>query len=224
MKCENCEVEHKGKYGSGRFCSNKCARSFSSKVNREETNKKVSLTLTKEPYNCLCKKCNNEFITKRKNRLFCSKKCAIEYNSKDEQTLEQMSKARKLICSSIDERNRLKEIGRLGGFGTKGYTLKGNYYQSKLEKICFEYLEINNIKFNPHKNLPNDARETDIYLENENIWIELDGINREKRKEFLGKNYNKWKDKIEYYKLCNLNYYIIYTFDEFKKLIENMSH
>ena len=31
MKCENCGIEHDGKYGSGRFCSVKCARGFSSK-------------------------------------------------------------------------------------------------------------------------------------------------------------------------------------------------
>lgn len=45
MICENCGKEHDGSYGSGRFCSCKCARSFSSKVNREETNKKISQTL-----------------------------------------------------------------------------------------------------------------------------------------------------------------------------------
>ena len=45
MKCENCGQEHDGTYGSGRFCSSKCARSFSTKYNRKETNKKVSNTL-----------------------------------------------------------------------------------------------------------------------------------------------------------------------------------
>lgn len=45
MKCENCQIDHDGNYGSGRFCSQKCSRSFSSKANREETNKKVSKTL-----------------------------------------------------------------------------------------------------------------------------------------------------------------------------------
>lgn len=45
MKCENCQNEHNGEYGSGRFCSQKCSRSFSTKTNREETNRKVSETL-----------------------------------------------------------------------------------------------------------------------------------------------------------------------------------
>lgn len=47
MKCERCNKEHDGSYGSGRFCSSKCARSFSTSKNREETNKKVSSTLKK---------------------------------------------------------------------------------------------------------------------------------------------------------------------------------
>jgi 5-methylcytosine-specific restriction endonuclease McrA len=44
-KCENCEEEHGGEYGSGRFCSNKCARGFSTKANRSSISEKTSLTL-----------------------------------------------------------------------------------------------------------------------------------------------------------------------------------
>jgi Zn finger protein HypA/HybF involved in hydrogenase expression len=42
MKCEYCSKEHDGTYGSGRFCSQKCARGFSSRDKREEINRKVS--------------------------------------------------------------------------------------------------------------------------------------------------------------------------------------
>ena len=45
MGCENCNIEHNNNYGSGRFCSEKCARGFSSKEKRLEINKKVSLKL-----------------------------------------------------------------------------------------------------------------------------------------------------------------------------------
>lgn len=45
MYCENCGCEHNGSYGSGRFCSIKCARSFSTKNKRKEINKKVSNSL-----------------------------------------------------------------------------------------------------------------------------------------------------------------------------------
>ena len=45
MKCENCNCKHDKSYGSGRFCSSKCARGFSTKNKREEINKKVSKKL-----------------------------------------------------------------------------------------------------------------------------------------------------------------------------------
>jgi len=45
MVCDNCEIEHNGHYGSGRFCSVKCARGFSTKNKREDISKKVSQKL-----------------------------------------------------------------------------------------------------------------------------------------------------------------------------------
>lgn len=42
MKCEYCDLEHSGGYGSGRFCTASCARGFSTKAKRKEINKKVS--------------------------------------------------------------------------------------------------------------------------------------------------------------------------------------
>lgn len=46
MYCENCSIEHTGDYGSGRFCSCKCARGFSTKANRQDINLKVSKSLS----------------------------------------------------------------------------------------------------------------------------------------------------------------------------------
>lgn len=45
MICENCQNDHAGKYGSGRFCSSKCARGYSTKSKRSEINNKVSKKL-----------------------------------------------------------------------------------------------------------------------------------------------------------------------------------
>lgn len=45
MICENCRIEHNGIYGSSRFCSQKCARGFSTKFRRTEINEKVSSKL-----------------------------------------------------------------------------------------------------------------------------------------------------------------------------------
>jgi len=46
MKCEKCSLPHEGKYGSGRFCSSKCARGFSTKSKRSEINEKISEQLS----------------------------------------------------------------------------------------------------------------------------------------------------------------------------------
>ena len=43
--CEYCTAEHIGDYGSGRFCSEKCARGFASKEKRLEMNEKISKKL-----------------------------------------------------------------------------------------------------------------------------------------------------------------------------------
>lgn len=49
MICETCNREHQGTYGSGRFCSSKCARGYSTKAKRKEINAKVSLKLKGRP-------------------------------------------------------------------------------------------------------------------------------------------------------------------------------
>ena len=46
FECESCKIQHAGKYGSGRFCDAKCARSFSTSIKRDEINQKVSESLS----------------------------------------------------------------------------------------------------------------------------------------------------------------------------------
>lgn len=85
MKCENCKKEHDGTYGSGRFCSTKCARGFSTKAKREEINEKVSATLSKNgkptiKISDFCLNCGNK--TRRRSYKFCSCKCKSDYEYK----------------------------------------------------------------------------------------------------------------------------------------------
>lgn len=149
--------------------------------------------------------------TKGENSFWFGKTHSIE-------SKEKISKGLKKFCEDINNRKRLRDIGRKGGFGKKGYTKLGTYYASIFEKQCFEYLEENNIKFEAHKELPNSSKVSDIYLIENNLWVELDGINREAKKKYIGKNYNNWLDKIDLYKTNNMNYVIVYTFEEFKHL------
>jgi hypothetical protein len=72
MDCENCENEHGGTYGSGRFCSSKCARGFSTKEKRSLINEKVSKTLTLNKRGN-CNSCNCEIDKKIKYCKECKK-------------------------------------------------------------------------------------------------------------------------------------------------------
>jgi hypothetical protein len=72
MKCEKCNKDHDGSYGSGRFCSNFCARSYSTKKDKNET-KTVQCVDCKEiievgkrsnPKLCKCDNCKS--INKKK--------------------------------------------------------------------------------------------------------------------------------------------------------------
>lgn len=78
-QCENCDIEHDGTYGSGRFCSIKCSKGFSTKAKRKEINEKIRLTLTKEPLVKVCEKCGEAFNVKysKRNQKCCSTSCSI---------------------------------------------------------------------------------------------------------------------------------------------------
>lgn len=45
--CEFCGKENDGSYGSGRFCCQRCSVSYSSSINKDRKNKKISLSLRK---------------------------------------------------------------------------------------------------------------------------------------------------------------------------------
>lgn len=81
-ECENCGEHHEGSYGSGRFCSGKCARGFSTKDKRKEINEKVSSKLnTSYDIVRICKHCLHEFTinSSKKNQECCSRSCATKH-------------------------------------------------------------------------------------------------------------------------------------------------
>jgi len=106
MFCQNCNLEHKGTYGSGRFCSVKCARGFSTKAKRAEINKQVSATqsgrkLSKEHIKNIelgnnfnrkekiaksCVECGAEMLCRPSDtRKYCSTKCWVNYTEKNKE-------------------------------------------------------------------------------------------------------------------------------------------
>ncbi|CAB4159384.1 Nuclease associated modular domain 3 [uncultured Caudovirales phage] len=237
MICENCGEHHSGEYASGRFCTPKCSYAFSTKAKRKEINEKVSHKLigrktSNETRNKLSK---NNGSKREEVRLKIGKGVKQSFTSErrlelseimknrivTDETRNKLSLSSKRRCSTLEEKIRMREIGRSGGFGNKGYTSDGTYYQSNLEKSCFEYLEKSMISFIPHKNIPNSSKISDIYFPNLDLWIEIDGINREKRKKWLTKSYQYWLEKLEIYESQNLNYVIVYSLTDLINLIKN---
>lgn len=81
MKCESCDAEHPGTYGSGRFCGTKCARAFSTSKNRKQISEKISasLALTAQPdVELVCVHCLKSFVAKftKRSQKYCSKHCS----------------------------------------------------------------------------------------------------------------------------------------------------
>lgn len=94
MICENCNKEHDGSYGSGRFCSSKCARCFSSRAKRKEINEKVSLKLKKNP-DYFCEDCGKK-LSKKTITGYCSDCYLTKYNKIfSAETRAKISKANK---------------------------------------------------------------------------------------------------------------------------------
>lgn len=71
MICEKCGKEHDGTYGSGRFCSGKCAHS---RIRTPEIKQKISLKLKKPaPYLKTCNNCG--VVLSKHNKSGYCKKC-----------------------------------------------------------------------------------------------------------------------------------------------------
>lgn len=227
--CEKCNSNHNGEYGSGRFCSQKCSKSYSTSLNRISTNKKISKSIKgsgNPPVIKNCMHCGKEFTAswKRKGQKNCSMSCAMKSNWKNSEYKKNIIEKTRKRFTDMDERNRMRDIGRKGGFGKKGKTGGGTRYDSNFEKICFEYLESKDIKFEAHKNIPNSSKVSDVYLIDQDIWIELDGINREKRKDWLGKDYDYWLEKISIYERESLDMRIVYNLEDLIRVIEKRSN
>jgi len=98
MFCENCGKDHDGVYGSGRFCTSKCSRSYASKSNTGVKDVEcvdcgcvISVSKQASPKLCKCdscrlqkkydtsKYCINCGNTTNRASLYCSNICKKEY-------------------------------------------------------------------------------------------------------------------------------------------------
>jgi len=116
MICEHCKNSHDGNYGSGRFCSSKCARSFSTSENRQEINKKISNSLKR--HKCvkggLIRLCNYGCGKKANYKLKNGKWCCENSHNKCNAIKSKNSKGVKLALYNGKGRQFNKEDSKKG--------------------------------------------------------------------------------------------------------------
>ena len=205
--CENCNITHNGSYASKRFCSIKCARSFSTKNSREEINVKVSKKLKGrespikgrtswkkgkhlvEYKTIVCKQCNNSISVRLdSNRRFCGKSCAAKYSANI----------------------------RLSNNTHNGYPSRKDKSPSFAEKIVIDILNYNNIEYTRDKKI--NRFFGDFVFESKKIVLEIDGKQHESRKD-----YDTKRDEIiesEGYKVVRIKW-VHNNFEYIKSKVEN---
>lgn len=143
--CENCGIEHDGIYGSGRFCSCKCARGFSTKLKRKEINSRVSKKLTGRKLSS-----NHKESLRKAQKLAPSRK---GFKMSEEQKLK-ISKSLKGYTHSDETKKKISQAikGKAGGYrknsgiGKKGW-YKGYWCDSSYELAFVIYNLEHGIKF-----------------------------------------------------------------------------
>lgn len=127
MKCERCEKTHDGSFGSGRFCSKKCActvvwsdemrrkhsESMKNSVKASEAQKQVKEEnrKRKENHEYTCERCGKKVIGLYGSGRFCSKQCANSRVWTDDQKLnhkQRMSSSQKVL-----ESNKSRKVERI---------------------------------------------------------------------------------------------------------------
>lgn len=137
--CENCGLDHTGDYGSGRFCSVKCSRAFSTKAKRSEINAKLKdINETKSKIvEIICKQCNKSTTVKyyMRNKKFCSRSCKARYECLKKKDI--LSIHFKKLSNARYKSNDL----------TIGWKTRSNLRPSYPEKITMEILDSLSISY-----------------------------------------------------------------------------
>ena len=174
MNCENCNLIHYGNYGSGRFCSVKCTRGFSTKEKRTDINEKVSKKL-KHPqrfYKKTCKICGELFTSLTSGKSLCSDEC---------KTVSRSNAGKKCHLTRISN-------------GThKGWKSRTNKLPSYPEQYFIDLFSNEGYK-NYIRELPFKKWFIDFAFQDKKIAIEIDGKQHKYRKD---KDEEKDKNLIE---------------------------
>jgi len=198
MKCENCEKENDGSYSSGRFCSMKCARGFSTKNNKKERNKKISKKLKGTTQSKELKKIRSDIQIERmstgENKKILSDSLKSYFKNNPEVRKEYSERAKKRIFSK-KTRKKLSKISsdrakkrHANGDISFMWPSRKNLKPSYPESVFIKLLDEEKIKY---------EREVKIgkwfadFLINKTV-LEIDGSQHEKKER---KESDKIKDE-----------------------------
>ena len=138
FKCQTCGCIHDGSYGSGRFCSKSCSSRYSSSVNKDIKNKKISnslkgrlvgvnanLDLSKRVRTCCI--CGCTFISRKPRKTCNSPECLHSIRSQtsyfNKISKEEMSKLR----VKSYENGRIHSGGVTKWYEYNGIKVQGTY-------------------------------------------------------------------------------------------------
>lgn len=134
MNCENCNIEHNGLYGSGRFCSSKCARGFSTKAKRQEINEKArAWNLKNRPrkYSKIkCKICDKQFSVRKGHEYckYCCNQCRLIGRKKSlSKIMKKLHKQGKIKRWNINGKPSYAEKFFMGIFKDRNISYYFNY-------------------------------------------------------------------------------------------------
>jgi len=107
MRCNKCSIEIDGTYGSGKFCSRKCANSRT--ISKEHKEKLVT-RFTKKQIIRSCLTCSKEITTtEKRNRKYCSNSCS------DKRKMFELERRNEVTTIwSMSSRTRCKILKRMG--------------------------------------------------------------------------------------------------------------
>ena len=182
--CENCPKKHNGSYGSGRFCSLKCSRSFSTKAKRNEINEALSLKMSsKSRYvEKTCSNCSNVFKIKwsKRKQECCSRICAAKLKWKDEEYKKHISDCSKAHAINMHKTNE-----------NFGWSTRKKLKPSYPERIAINVL--NELKIEFERKYKLGKYFIDFVIHEIKIAIEIDGRQHEKPERI---DVDKEKDKL----------------------------
>ena len=195
IECYECHKKFRSlKTNNRKFCSNNCSLNNNKKILQEkriETNQKISKKL-KKINNGVCLNCQSEFVKRRKNHVYCCRKCQSTHLSNKPETKKRISEFfSKLTKKRHDD-----------GDISIGWRSRDKISLSYPEKLTFDFLNNKNIKF--ERELKVGKYFIDFAFHNKKIALEIDGRTHEDS-EVIEKD----KRKTKFLKLNGWNVYRI---------------